>query len=93
MIPNFTYRARNYVQRSPQCKDLSGFERDRLIKGIAKLLGWAYKQGFEQGKAHSPGCGCNECQTNDGSPGISMKFVTEHIKEDGTKIKEVEKIL
>lgn len=62
MIPNFTYRARNYVQRSPQGKKLSEFSRDRLIKGIARLLGWAYKQGFEQGKAHPAECGCSECQ-------------------------------
>jgi len=62
MIPNLTYRAENYVQRSPQCKGLSDFKRERLIKGIARLLGWAYKQGFEQGKAHPAGCGCSECQ-------------------------------
>jgi len=62
MIPNFTCRVRNYVDRSPQCKKLSDFAKERLIKGVAKLLGWAYKQGFEQGKAHPVGCGCSECQ-------------------------------
>ena len=65
MIPNFTYRARNYVRQSPQCRGLSEFNRDRLIRGIAKLLGWAYKQGFEQGKAHPVGCGCCEGSFSD----------------------------
>lgn len=62
MIPDFTYRARNYVQRSPQCKGLSDFKRGRLIRGIARLLNWAYKQGFEQGKAHPAKCGCSDCE-------------------------------
>ena len=62
MIPDLTYRAENYVRQSPQCRGLSEYKRDRLIKGIARLLGWAYKQGFEQGKAHGYGCGCSECQ-------------------------------
>ena len=62
MTRDFTYRARNYVQQSPQWEKMSEFSRDRLIKDIAKLLGWAYKQGFEHGKTHPAGCGCSECQ-------------------------------
>ncbi|MFA5553489.1 MAG: hypothetical protein WDA68_02895 [Phycisphaerae bacterium] len=50
MIPNHTFRARRYVEHSPQCKKLSAFSKDRLIKGIAKLISWGYKEGFEQGK-------------------------------------------
>ncbi|KKM77864.1 hypothetical protein LCGC14_1365790 [marine sediment metagenome] len=69
MIRDLTYRARNYVQRSPQCRGLSDFKRDRLIRGIAKLLSWAYKQGFEQGKAHGVGCGCCECQVSQSRKG------------------------
>jgi len=62
MIPDFTYRVRNYVQRSPQCKKLSDFAKERLIKGVARLLSWAYREGFTQGIAHPAECGCAECE-------------------------------
>ncbi len=46
MMPNFTQRARNYVQRSPQCKAfLSNYSKERLIRGIAKLMSEAYREG------------------------------------------------
>lgn len=52
MIPNFTYRARRYVQQSPQTKKLPDTVKDRLIKGIARLMSLAYKDGFHEGTAH-----------------------------------------
>jgi len=51
-VPNFTYRARQYVMQSPQTKGLSDFAKERIIKGIAKLMSFAYKDGFHEGTAH-----------------------------------------
>lgn len=45
MIPNFTDRARRYVNQSPQTKKLSDFAKQRLIRGIAAMLSRAYKEG------------------------------------------------
>jgi hypothetical protein len=38
MIPNFTDRARRYVNQSPQMKNLPDSAKRRLIKGIASML-------------------------------------------------------
>jgi hypothetical protein len=51
MIPSFEGRAKRYVQRSPQCKKLPDFAKERLIKDIARLMSQAYKDGFVQGTA------------------------------------------
>lgn len=45
MIPNHTFRARRYVERSPQCKGLGADRQNKLVRGIAKLMSEAYKQG------------------------------------------------
>ncbi|MCK9243644.1 MAG: hypothetical protein WC877_03345 [Dehalococcoidales bacterium] len=44
---NFTKRARRYVLLSPQIKGLKADMQDKLIRGIAKLMSEAYKQGIE----------------------------------------------
>ncbi|MCJ7777629.1 MAG: hypothetical protein MUP16_04880 [Sedimentisphaerales bacterium] len=64
MIPGFTYRAEKYVQQIPQCGNLSKWvvAKKRLIKGIARLLAWAYREGFAQGRAHGAKCDCVECK-------------------------------
>jgi hypothetical protein len=62
MIPDFTYRARSYVNQSPQTKSLADFNKSRLIRGIAKLPAWAYKEGFAQGVSHADNCDCPECK-------------------------------
>jgi len=52
MIPVFfTARARRYVQSSPSTKNLPKFNKDRLIKGIAKLISESFQAGFKQGTA------------------------------------------
>jgi len=55
MILNFTGRAKRYVQQSPACKRLSDFSQDRLVKGITRLMGEAYKDGFHEGTAQPKG--------------------------------------
>jgi len=45
MILNFTDKARRYVNQSPQTKGLPDLAKRRLIKGIASMLNWAYKEG------------------------------------------------
>jgi len=42
---NTTERARRFVCQSQTCKFFEGHARDNLIKGIARLLSEAYKQG------------------------------------------------
>jgi hypothetical protein len=59
--PNFTCRVRNYVQRSPQCKNLLDFEKERLIKGMARMVNRAYIDGFVLGTSHPKGCNCSDC--------------------------------
>lgn len=49
---NFTDRARRYVQQSPQTKKLPDSVKDRLIRGIARLMSFAYKDGFKSGTHH-----------------------------------------
>jgi hypothetical protein len=51
-VPSFTYRARRYVMQSPSTKKLSDFAKDRIIKGIAQLMSFSYKDGFHEGTAH-----------------------------------------
>jgi len=54
MIPNFTGRARRYVQRTPQLqiREMSSYKRERLIKGIARLMSETYRQGYKEGKGN-----------------------------------------
>lgn len=62
MIPNFTCWVERYVVRSPQTKKLSQFVKDRLIKGLSKIVARAYRDGFKEGTAHAANCDCGECR-------------------------------
>jgi len=43
-------RAKNYVSRSPQCSGLSECQKERLIRGIARMLYERYWQGYNDMK-------------------------------------------
>ena len=45
--PSFAGRAKRYVLQSPQSRDLNSDIQNRLIRGIAKLMSEAYKQGIK----------------------------------------------
>jgi len=55
-----TRRVKNYVNRSPQCKGLSEYQKERLIRGgISRMLYENYWRGYNDMKKQIANPGVN----------------------------------
>jgi len=48
-----TARARRFVSQSSVTKKMSNYQKDKLIRSIARMLHKAYQEGIVEGRLHA----------------------------------------